>query len=294
MRTFSPILAFLCAILIAGRPCSAENPILRDLLARGIPVSANQWVRLPQPALPHGLSAAAQRERIEAIAENRYAWEDLVRRTVVAPFVLKTLDDGVSGPSPGRRVDLYFVAYGKLDYLGSDEFLNSQFDTATQDAETASSARLLKEADLQRRRLPVPTRPEDPRFVAAEITLFERVRVSATTCTIKTRTADSIVLASILDPGFANDPEFPDRWWPIVRDASGHRRLGDPQPYFGLGSYVKATRLVEPQGAIFIEYHVAYAEPKEWFNGANLLRSKLPIAAQTAVRKLRRNLERAP
>jgi hypothetical protein len=47
---------------------------------------------------------------------------------------------------------------------------------------------------------------------------------------------------------------------------------------------------VEPRGAILIEYHVAYAEPHGWFKGANLLQSKLPILAQTVVRKLRRNL----
>jgi hypothetical protein len=53
---------------------------------------------------------------------------------------------------------------------------------------------------------------------------------------------------------------------------------------------VKITRLAEPAGSLFVEYHVAFAEPQGWFQGANLLRSKLPIAAQDSVRKFRRTL----
>ena len=190
----------------------------------------------------------------------------------------------------GRRVDLWFVAYGSLDTLASDDFLSNQFKAASDDSENASSARLLGDADLKRRGLPVPSAAEDPRYVAAETTLLERVRVSATTRSIKTRTAESLVAASILDPRFAGDPEFPNRWRSILRDDAGNRQFGEPHAYGGLGSYVKATRLVEPRGAILIEYHVAYAEPQAWFNGANLLQSKLPILAQTVVRKLRRSL----
>ena len=67
-------------------------------------------------------------------------------------------------------------------------------------------------------------------------------------------------------------------------------RSVQPQPYAGLGSYVKATRLAEPAGAVFIEYHVVFAEPQGWFHGANLLRSKLPIVAQDMVRKFRRKM----
>ncbi|MGA2257012.1 MAG: hypothetical protein ABSG53_20355, partial [Thermoguttaceae bacterium] len=179
---------------------------------------------------------------------------------------------------------------GSLDTMANDDFLSNQFKTASEDSENASSARLLSDADLKRRGLPVPSATEDPRYVAAETTLMERVRVSATTRSTKTRTAESLVVASILDPHFAGDPEFPNRWRSILRDDAGSRQLGAPHSYGGLGSYVKATRLVEPRGAILVEYHVAYAEPQAWFNGANLLQSKLPILAQTVVRKLRRSL----
>ena len=75
----------------------------------------------------------------------------------------------------------------------------------------------------------------------------------------------------MLDERFVRDPEFPNAWRPITRDESGRRRLGEPRPYTGFGGYAKATRLLEPAGAFFVEYHAAFAEPSGWFNGTNLL-----------------------
>jgi hypothetical protein len=78
----------------------------------------------------------------------------------------------------------------------------------------------------------------------------------------------------------------------VTRDDAGRRHFGEAQPYSGFGGYAKATRLIDPPGAIFIEYHAAFAEPQDWFSGTNLLRSKLPILAQMIVRQLRRGLEK--
>ena len=50
------------------------------------------------------------------------------------------------------------------------------------------------------------------------------------------------------------------------------------------------TELIEPQGALFVEYHLVFDEPKAWFGGANLLRSKLPLMVQDNIRKFRREL----
>ncbi len=290
----SLIRASALAVLVSSLPglaaADGPNEILWTLLTAGVPVADGEVVKLPEPTLADGMTAAAQRRQIEAIAEGRSSWEELTRRAVVAPFLLRTSEDGSEQRALGRRVDLWFVAYGGLDTLASDEFLKDQFKTASEDSENASSARLLGEGDLKKRGLTVPSVAEDTRYVAAEATLLERVRVSATTRSIKTRTAESLVVASILEPRFAGDPEFPNRWCAILRDDAGSRQFGEPHTYLGLGSFVKATRLVEPNGAMLIEYHVVYAEPKEWFNGANLLRSKLPILAQTVVRKVRRSL----
>jgi hypothetical protein len=57
-----------------------------------------------------------------------------------------------------------------------------------------------------------------------------------------------------------------------------------------MGSYAKATSLKEPAGAILLEYHMVYDEPQGWFNGANVIRTKLPVIVQDSVKKLRRKL----
>jgi hypothetical protein len=41
---------------------------------------------------------------------------------------------------------------------------------------------------------------------------------------------------------------------------------------------------------LLIEVHMVFAEPKGWFEGRNLLRSKLPPVMQDSVRKFRRQL----
>ena len=52
--------------------------------------------------------------------------------------------------------------------------------------------------------------------------------------------------------------------------------------------YFKITKLAEPAGALFVEQHIVFAEPTGWFDGNNLLRSKLPIAVQDNVRTMRK------
>ena len=44
---------------------------------------------------------------------------------------------------------------------------------------------------------------------------------------------------------------------------------------------------------MFIECHMIFDEPRGWFGGANLLRSKLPLAVQEEVRNFRRRLSAA-
>src|SRR5205814_1186239 len=92
---------------------------------------------------------------------------------------------------------------------------------------------------------------------------------------------------------FGDDPEFPNRWRPISRDDDGKPVLGEAHPYGGAGAYIKITRLAEPAGALFVEYHLVFTEPKGWFGGANLLRSKVPILTQSEVRAFRRELGKA-
>jgi hypothetical protein len=286
--------AFVLATFVALRPCRAENPVFDALVNRGVPVGANEVLRLPAPTLADGLTAAEQRRAVEAIAGESHTWEDLTLKSVVAPFVLRISNDEGQPERRGRRLDVWFVAYGSLKTLENQDFLQKQFRSATSegDPENGSTSKRLTSADLKRRGLTSSGRSEDTEYIAVEFTLLDRVRLQTTTESTRSRTAESNLAASLLDPRFVNDAEFPNQWRPVTRDDAGRRHFGEPQPYSGFGGYAKATRLVEPPGAILIEYHAAFSEPQDWFGGTNLLRSKLPILAQLIVRQLRRGLEK--
>jgi hypothetical protein len=281
---------------ITNAKCRADNPVYKFLTTRGVPVGGDEVVKLPAPTLADGLSAEEQRRAIEAVAGENHTWEDLTRKSVVAPFVLKISNGESAAERRGRRLDIWFVSYGSMKTLENQDFLQKQFKSATSegDPDNPSTSKILTAADLKSRGLKPTGRPGDTEYVAAEFTLLDKVRLQGTMESTRSRTADSNIVASVLDPHFAGDAEYPNQWRLVTRDDDGRRHLGSPQPYSGFGGYAKATRLVEPAGAILIEYHAGFAEPQEWFGGTNLLRSKLPILAQIIVRQLRRGMEKVP
>lgn len=275
-------------LYLAATSQGGDNPLLTELLDTGVQITEDGAIKLPPPTLRDGMSASEQRKAVESVAGTRYTWDALIRKSVVAPFVLKTKFDHPL-VDVARQVDLWFVAYGDLRKLQSEEFLMNQF--ASSEAEDGViRSHVLTNDELQERGIALYHHPDDPSFVAAELSLMERVRIKATTTTITTNSLDSVLAVSKLAADFDRDPEFPNQWHSLGRDSNGKQSVGPPHSYSGLGSYVKATRLQEPQDAIFIEYHLAFAEPANWFNGTNLLRSKLPLVAQNMVRKMRRSL----
>jgi hypothetical protein len=277
--------------MLVTRPCVASNAIYEALIQKGVELAPDETIKLPRPVLEDGMDQLHQQRGIETLLGGKYDWETFTRKAVVGPFVLKITDDGRELGRIGRRVDLYFVTYGSLDALGGDNYLQEQLNltAAGEQGTEGGHAKMLSAEELGKRGLPASQKADDPRWVAVESTLLNKVRINLTTRNSKTVTGDSVLIVSVVDPRFVDDAEYPNRWRPISSDDAGRRQIGSPQPYTGLGSYVKGTRLVSPAGAIFVEYHVAFAEPQGWFHGANLLRSKLPIVAQDMVRRFRRS-----
>jgi hypothetical protein len=230
---------------------------------------------------------------IAAVADANHPPEALERKSVVAPLILKiTGDEQAAQQRTLRRVDFWFVAYGKLDKIADQSFwksVRSSLDDREDDEFSSTQTAILSADQLHARRI---SDRDDERHLWADLTLCNRVRVSATMQAEQTRSAESITLAAAIDPRFADDKEFPNRWWSMTRDDAGHLQQGGPHPYRTAGWYYKATELHEPEGAIFIEYHILYDEPHGWFDGANLICSKLPLVVQDAVRKFRRQLAR--
>ena len=96
----------------------------------------------------------------------------------------------------------------------------------------------------------------------------------------QSHTDESVVVAISIDPRFSADNDFPNSWRSMSRGTGRSLQLGDAQPYQAAGGYMKATRLAKTSGALLIEYHLVFEEPQGWFNGSNLLRSKLPLVCQ--------------
>jgi hypothetical protein len=288
---------FAIALAISGRLAPAAEPaneILKRLVTKdGLP-DTGDFV-LPKPSMADGLDRAGQEAVIAAVADANHPPEALERKSLFAPFILKIAgDEEAAKQSTLRRVDFWFVAYGKLDKIADQSFwksVRSSLDDREDDEFSSTQTAILSAMQLAARHI---SDRDDERHLWADLTLFNRVRVSATMQAQQTRSAESIILAAMVDPRFADDKEFPNRWWPMTRDDAGHLQQGDPHPYRTAGWYYKATELHEPAGAIFIEYHILYDEPHGWFDGANLLCSKLPLLVQEAVRKFRRQLGHAP
>ena len=127
-----------------------------------------------------------------AIPETRSDWASLTRRSAVAPFVLKIGPADGQSAGIGRNVDLWFVVYGDLKTLSSDEFLQAQFRGASSDDDNRPRAKLLAAADLKSRGI-VNSNEVGSYYLTGDFTVLDKVRVRGTTQSVKTSTPDSIV-----------------------------------------------------------------------------------------------------
>jgi hypothetical protein len=285
-------LAGLAALLIAAPVWGQTNPVLTDLVERGIEIPGGKPAKLPSLTLPDGLDAAGQRKAIGTIADERRPVEAILMKSLSAPFVLRLSDDEGAAPASGavRRVDLWFVAYGDMERIRRASFLKGQFESSAGNGDASAEPVRLTEQELRDRKIPSESSPEArERYVYSLFPLLDKVQIAGTSRTMETQTSESALFAGYLDPRFAADEKYPNRWRPLSA-GGGRVTLGTPQPYGGSAAYAKATMLIEPEGAVFIEYHAAFYEPPAWFGGTNLLPSKLPIKVQDEVRKFRRRL----
>jgi hypothetical protein len=288
LRRIAPLIALL---LLTNISKGEENPIFQELQTKGVG-TATSSLKLPKPILADGLDAPEQRKAIETITDGTRTFEAITRQSVVAPFILK-IENAPDPKSTLRAVDLYFVVYGKLSNISEEGLRKAgQDETPGTDPVLASEVQELESETLAERNITLAG--EQERIVHSVFPLFDRVRIAATLRTYETRSEESILLAGQIDERFAKDPKYPNLWQSLVRDDAGKLKL-DPKTnaYAGSGFFAKATELKEPAGALFIEYHIVFDEPQGWFGGANLLRSKLPIAAQDQIRTLRRRIEKA-
>ena len=264
------------------------NSVYHNLIERGIPVG-DSAVKLPEPSLSPEADAKEQAEVIRRVSSKKYDYDEFIRKSPVAPFMLEINMVGEKGGDRLQKIDLWFVAYGKLDAVSDEEVLGQI--TGSESRSEKGESEQLTEEELRERDLTVES--SDNRresYYHTDAPILDKVQVSGIGHGVTTRASNGILAASLLDPRFADDAKYPNRWRPVVREQSGKTRLGEPHPYAGFGGYCQVAALHEPKGALFVECHMAINEPHAWFNGANLLGSKLPIVIRDNVRTLRRKL----
>jgi len=281
----------IASLVAPGQPAKdhqTANALFKSLVDPGLNVGAGVKAKLPAPTMPDGLDGAGQKAVIEALIKGEYAYAEFTRKSVVAPQLLKLRDVLPSDPkAPARGVDFWFVAYGDLKALDDEKFLDRLVNAGKGQGEGKG----LKKEDLTKRKItPVDEKRETYGHIAFDF--LEKVHLKATGRVVWTRTDESVVVAGEIDPRFRGDAEYPNQWQSIIKEG-GMTKLGPATPWSEAGFYLKITKLAEPVGVLFIEQHVVFAEPTGWFDGANLLRSKLPLVVQSNVRSMRKEWVKA-
>jgi hypothetical protein len=301
-------LSLLQLVLVAAAAPNApagENAVFKGLVGQGIRMSDGATFKLPPPILADGLDAAGQRAAIAKAPRARSTLKELLGKSFYAPVEVKVRTLRTS-PDDGpivRTVDVWFVAHGDWDKLRSKGFLESVAGRDEGAGRVVSKSGVLTDQEIAKRKLSatadgtrrVPDTGDgiEERFVYTTFSLFERVEVSATRRTALVKGKDFILTAGKVDARFDKDPDYPNQWRPLLRDARAEIKPGPAHPFTHAGGYAKITRLREPADAVFIECHLVYEEDFGWFDGANLVKQKVPVMVQEKVRAFRRKLAMA-
>ncbi|MCS7305401.1 MAG: hypothetical protein NZ602_09890, partial [Thermoguttaceae bacterium] len=224
-----------------------SNPLLVRLIEEGIPADeqGKVRVRLPKPTMPDSLSEAEQARILAQVAKPR-PLEEFVRNTVVAPFAMQIVDVPLpETPDPIRRVDVWYVAYGQLEQLFSEQFLEQLLHqtTAHRHSRYPVARHILSAEELSDRNLVLP--PDTPtskeRYLFTAVAMFDRVFLRTTRYIVINRSEESLVLAAAVAPAFQQDKQYPNQWQSIQVDEQGRFTLGPPKAYWTSGSYTKIT-----------------------------------------------------
>lgn len=293
-RGFLAVCVILCVCAIATElraEDSPANPLFEQLSGEGVKVNAKMKASLPAPLMADGLDAAAQGHILTKIVGKRFSVRDFAGKGRDVPHIYEIRKIPVTGSASSQiyGVDVCFIAHGSLDRIAEKDFLQNLHKK-----QKDRKIHVLTAEELAKRKISCASdEHRQERYSHGIFLVLERIELRAALHTIITRRADSLLAATLIDPRFVKDVDFPNEWRKITIDEDGRRRLGAAQPYAGAGGYLKISRLHDPKGALFVEYHLIYTEPQGWFNGANPLRSKLPAIIQSEVRMFRQELNRS-
>lgn len=288
--------------LVAPLTTSADDgdrdveELVERLTTDGVTI-ANQPIKLRPMWLADGIDAGEQAKITDKIAGRRK--KQFYRDSISATFEsdIESIKDGER--RAGYVVDFAFIVYASLDDLlkkndddqsGINSLANESEMTVTEltpkpgDAEGAGDAGDAEgagDADGD------SDKAENSRLVHGEFTLLEKVFISSVVGSSMKKTEESFTVAWEQDRSFDEPGEVSNSWKFV--DAT---IANEPAVYNGFAGYAKVTKLKAPKGALLVEYHYAFAEPKEWSEQKISLRAKLSMVLQESVRKSRRHIKK--
>jgi hypothetical protein len=274
----------LVILVVAQAPEPLDNPLYRTIIDKGFVVGGTT-VKLTPPCLREGMTEAERRAALKEVVD--LPIDEFLRDSVNAPFKLKVRD--VAYPNGMVRVvDLYFAIHANLDEVNLDDLAGKKDQGGKTEAGNMSfSVRTLDDAELKGR--PKAAEGSLDRFIFSQGTLLDRINVTTVNHIVASKAGQVLVVASLTDPSF-QEGDLTSRWVPIPGSGDSKKDPGPPRLYEGSAGYSRIAPLSEKPSVLLVESHIAFAEPKAWFNGASILRSKFGLIAQDSIRKLRREV----
>jgi len=276
-----------CAMLAATAAATVGAAEERTTTAtdRGVEVAADVWCPLPVAVLRlDAVQTPADLRPLAGVA----GWERFTADGVTAPVTVTIEPFAVGGIRLAHRVHSAFTLRAPLARLRADETLRKSLGTTDDEAD---AGRPLTPEELREAGIEADERSGE-RFVWVEVPLLNRVTIRGVVRTVTTERPDGIEVAWRFDPRFDAHPRWRATWTRLEENPLGERVEGEPRPYRGSGGVVAVRTLEATEGLdlLLVESRMVLVEPEEWFQGSNLLRSKIPLTAQEGVRTLRRRL----
>ena len=285
----------VATILLVQTPGASEaereNPIFRDLLANGLTLDGRK-VPLPVPSLRSDATKQEEREVLKKITKDgKVALEEFILPAVNAMEVGKSDFKKVQG-GVIWRYDFWFIVYGPLKAIDTSQGLNKNSGPQVVEKGDVKVTSLVIEgkALADRGIKPEKSARKQEIFDQEKSELFGKVDVHSTNHTFATLDDDSWLIACKTDPRFNDDPKLANQWQPLD-DGKKKRPLPAAQKYDGGGGYAKVTKLKTVYGAMLVEVHFVYFEPKGWEAAGELLDGKIPAIAKAQIRTLREDVE---
>jgi hypothetical protein len=274
-------------------PQHARNAVYVGVLRDGLAADGATY-KLPEPRLRDGMAADAQRAAMRELAGSDQRLDELLRDSVTAPYLIKVHD--VKGADATIRVvDLSFVVSGDIAEVDPAREAARTDEKEVEAGNMVMRTRMLKPEELRTAGIAPPPSQEGPGpstwYAHVHGRLLDRIEFDVTNQVVATRTGESMVVASRTDPAFDKPGPFSNGWRPVGAEKTAGAADAS-KPYAGGISYTKISRLAFRPGALLVEMHGAFVEPRDWFQGAPILRSKFSVVAQDQIRSLRRELAR--